>query len=335
MHVQLLIDAIVRQTTTLIAQLATVGGVRAPLAHIANQVFLSLSKELEVQGVSRKVGADMFGMALRAYQKKIQRLSESATVRGRSLWEAVLDHLEQRGQATREDVLRRFRNDDGALVRGVLHDLVESGLLSCSGNGPQALYRRTTDEERAANFRKGTGLDEFLWVQLYRDGPASTESLAQRCGVKAHEASAALRRLQGEGRISVSDGQWAAFGFIVPLGSEAGWEAAMLDHYQALVRTLCARLSRIDEKTGISDGTGGSTYTIDVWPGHPLESEVVGTLARVRRDLSNLRERAASYNRECSIPPNYRSVVFYAGQCVTEQAPGAGAETGELGNEDD
>ena len=46
MNVKILIDSIVRQTTVLIAQLATSGGVRAPLAHVANQVFLDLSREL-------------------------------------------------------------------------------------------------------------------------------------------------------------------------------------------------------------------------------------------------------------------------------------------------
>jgi hypothetical protein len=36
MNAQVLIDGVVRHTTILIAQLATSGGVRAPLAHIAN-----------------------------------------------------------------------------------------------------------------------------------------------------------------------------------------------------------------------------------------------------------------------------------------------------------
>ena len=80
---QVLIDAVVRQTTVLIAQLATSGGVRAPLAHLASQVFLELARELEDQGVSRKVSADMFGMALRTYLRKIQRAKESSTDRGR------------------------------------------------------------------------------------------------------------------------------------------------------------------------------------------------------------------------------------------------------------
>ena len=82
MNVNVLIDSIVRQVTVLIAQLATSGGVRAPLAHVANQVFLDLANELESQGVSRKVSADMFGMALRAYIRKVRRLSESESYQG-------------------------------------------------------------------------------------------------------------------------------------------------------------------------------------------------------------------------------------------------------------
>lgn len=95
MNALVLIDSVVRQTTVLIAQLATSGGIRAPLARLANQVFLELANELESQGVSRKVSADMFGMALRSYLRRIQGLSESSTERGRTLWEVVLDYLSQ------------------------------------------------------------------------------------------------------------------------------------------------------------------------------------------------------------------------------------------------
>ncbi len=72
-----LIHAIVRQTTVLIAQLATSGGWRAPLAQLADQVFQDLVTELERQGVSRKVSADMFGMGLRTYQRRVRRITES------------------------------------------------------------------------------------------------------------------------------------------------------------------------------------------------------------------------------------------------------------------
>src|SRR3954454_14766320 len=141
MTIELLIHAIVRQTTILIAQLATSQGVRAPLAQVANQVFMDLVRELERQGLSRKVCADMFGMALRTYRRKIQRLSESSTERGRSLWEAVLSYVDDAGIATRADVLRRFHRDDEELVRGMLHDLCESSLLFRTGAGAGTAYR--------------------------------------------------------------------------------------------------------------------------------------------------------------------------------------------------
>lgn len=95
MDSRLLIDAIVRQTTVLIAQLATSGGGRAQLAHTANQVLLDLVDALKEQGLGNKVIADMFGMALRTYQTKLQRLSESRTDRGRSLWEALFAFVQE------------------------------------------------------------------------------------------------------------------------------------------------------------------------------------------------------------------------------------------------
>src|SRR5215831_2943586 len=148
MNVQLLIDGIVRQTTVLIAQLATAGGIRAPLAHLANQVFLDLARELDAQGVSRKVSADMFGMALRAYLRKLQRLGESSTEHGRSLWEAVYDFLRtNEGFVARSEVIRKFSRDEDAVVRGVLHDLTETGLVLQAGAGADALLRAATEEE--------------------------------------------------------------------------------------------------------------------------------------------------------------------------------------------
>ena len=86
MDPRILIDAIVRQTMVLIAQLSTIDGMRSPLSHVADEVFVGLVRELESQGVGKKVIADMFGLALRSYRQKVQRLSESVTQRGVTLW---------------------------------------------------------------------------------------------------------------------------------------------------------------------------------------------------------------------------------------------------------
>jgi hypothetical protein len=144
---QVLIDAIVRQTTVFIARLSTAAGVRLPLGHVADEVFAGLASELTQLGVSNKVIADMFGMALRSYRQKVQRLSESASSRGATLWNAVEAFLAEREWSTRSEVLEHFKSDDEVSVRGILNDLVESGLALRSGMRDNTRYRAATEDE--------------------------------------------------------------------------------------------------------------------------------------------------------------------------------------------
>jgi len=160
MNVNLLIDAITRQTMVLVAQLATMHGARAQLATVANQVFLDLVNELKHQGLGRKVIADMFGLSLRTYHDKVQRLSESATDRGRSLWEAVLGYLEEHEVASRADVLQRFCRDDEASVRGVLGRVTASRprKRSARWEGGRIRRRRTRSSgSRSTTTRRSRG----------------------------------------------------------------------------------------------------------------------------------------------------------------------------------
>jgi hypothetical protein len=321
MRTHVLIDAIVRQTTVLIAQLATAGGFRAPLAHIADQVFRDLARSLEEQGISRRVGADMFGMALRAYVRKVQRLGESSTFRGRSLWESVLSFISEHGLVTRRDVLERFHRDDQTLVRGVLRDIVESGLAFVSGAGDEAVFRASTaDEVRDARKRIGDGTDELVWALVYREGPLARAELRERAGLPADDFEPCIGRLIAAGRVRERDGVFSASEFVVPLDAEAGWEAALFDHYHALVRTLCCRLNPDAQLQELpAESIGGSTYTFDVWPGHPLYDDVLASLARMRRAQSELRKRVEAHNALHGTPDTFLQVVSYMGQSVLRQ----------------
>jgi len=322
MTVELLIQAIVRQTTILIAQLATAGGTRAPLASVAHQVFLDLVRELERQGVSRKVSADMFGLGLRTYQRKIQRFTESATDKGRSLWVAVLDHIGERGSVTRAELLVHFAGDDDGQVRAVLHDLCESGLVTVSGTGSGITYRATPEEElaRLRQTQKNEGLDELLWALVYREGPLSFADLAGQ-PIDAEELSQALRRLVEGGRVvfSEADGSYRAKTLVLPLGSSVGWEAAVFDHFKALVNTITGRLGLDRSSPTLADRTGGSTYTLDVWSGHPHADEAYETLRALRHRLGELRAKVEAYNEQHPVPEDYTQVLLYVGQCLIKQ----------------
>lgn len=323
MTVELLIHAIVHQTTILIAQLATLGGARAPLAQVANQVFLELARELERQGVSRKVSADMFGLGLRTYRRKIQRLSESATERGRSLWEVVLEYVREHEKVTRGELLLRFSLDDEAQVRAVLRDLCDSQLVVAEGT-PNPTYRASTDEELLAlrSIQTEEGVDELVVALMYREGALTLEEIAARVQIGPGVIEGPVGRLVSSGRIQMKlvEGlpRYEARALVVPLGAEVGWEAAVFDHFKAVVRTILLRLGE-NGATSLKDEVGGSTYTLDIWPGHPLAEDVRGTLKSVREMLGELRERVRTYNQSTPRPEQYSRVVVYTGQSLIEE----------------
>lgn len=330
MNVNALIDAIVRQTTVLIAHLATAAGVRAPLAHVANQIFLDLVTELRNQGVGGKVIADMFGMALRTYHARVRRLSESATDRGRTLWEAVLAYVQEQDLVQRTKVLHRFRYDDEATVRGVLNDLVESGMIFRAGRGERTVYRAAQPGDVADATADPVEADATLvLVAINRFQPVTRADLAQVVRLEEGALTIALERLEGDGRATReaarSGDLWRCEECVIPFGTPVGWEAAVFDHYQALVTALCTKLRIGDTRARRDDAIGGSTYGLDVWPGHPLEEEVYTMLNQVRAQVSEVRQRVEAHNQANAAPSSgCNRVIFYVGQTVLGDEPAGG-----------
>jgi hypothetical protein len=106
---------------------------------------------------------------------------------------------------------------------------------------------------------------------------------------------------------------------VIPLGATFGWEAAVFDHFKAVVGTVLTRLQASQAAPLPHDRVGGSTYTIDLWKGHPLEEEVIGTLQRLRTLLSDLRQRVTDINNNEANPPPKDRVVIYVGQHVVNE----------------
>lgn len=329
MNVNLLIDSIVRQTTVLIAQLATVSGGRPSLAHTANQVFIDLVRELKDQGVGSKVIADMFGLALRTYHDRVRRLQESATYGGRSLWEAVLEFVQDRGTVLQADVLARFRHDDALTVRGVLHDLVESGMVFQSGRGSRTAYRAASADELALPdaIDAVAARTNLVWVAVNRLGPATANEVREMVPMSSDAVQAALESLLAEGKIRVAESngkdsegpRYLAQGCVIPTDASSGWEAALFDHYQAVVTAISTKL-RLGGSGESSEHVGGSTYSYFVWPGHPLEQEVLGLLRRLRSEAASLRQRVDAYNEQADRKrEDMTRVIAYVGQTLVEQ----------------
>ena len=323
MNVTILVDAIVRQTTVLIAQLATGTGRRATLAHTANQIFASLVRELRTQGVSNKGIADMFGLSLRTFHNRVSRLSESKTERGHSLWEALYTHIEKRGPVTRAEVLQRFSADDDTLVRGVLRELVESGLVFRSGAGDSTFFRVARPDEypQADAAEKLERLASMLWVAVKRYGPVTRDALAEIVPAREREMDDALARLIADGRIEAQqengEPAYVTQEFLIPVGSSVGWEAAVFDHYQALVTTITTKLRLSGRHSAPDDWVGGSTYSIELTREHALFEEVVGFLRSTRERAVALRRRVEELKRQLPEQSGTAlNVIIYVGQTV-------------------
>jgi hypothetical protein len=325
-NTQVLIDAIVQQTMVFIAQLATAGGVRAPLARVAGQVFLDLTSELQNQGVKKKVIADMFGMALRTYHRRTRELKESQTEAGRTLWDATLAFLRERQAVSALEVQRRFRHDDSEVLRGILSDLVNSGLVFRSGRGDGAIYRVVDEADLGSEVASdgATAVDYIVWLAVYQSGPLTLSALTELCKVGSERCESSLERLLRDGRVARStDTEPALYEskeFDVPFGSEQGWEAAVLDHFRALVTAVGMKLAAGRSSSGALDTVGGSTFSFDVVPGHPLEQEALGILSRHRSELEELRRRVDLQNSQAPPWQGLRRVVHYMGQYVRQEA---------------
>lgn len=243
MNIAVLIDAIIRQTSVLVARLAVAGG-RPSLAHTPNQVFIEVVRELKQQGVGNKVIADMFGMALRTYHDRVRRLEHEARYGGCSLWEAVLGYIREAGPVPQSDVVLRFRNEDALTLRGVLKDLVDSGHVMRTGRGPTVILQSAealvpSASPSAESDPRGRRVANLVWVTVNRLGACSFSQICEQ--VPSHEAELhrALELLVKEGKLhtTCSEGKvrYIAGECVIPPRDPLGWEAAMFDHYQAMV----------------------------------------------------------------------------------------------------
>lgn len=332
----LLIDAIVRQTTVLIATLATTSGQRAQLAHVANSVFADLVFELRAQGVGNKVIADMFGMALRTYHRRVARMSASRTEQGRSLWEAVLRHIQERRSLPKSALFEHFYLDDEAVLRSVVNDLVDAGLVQRTGrDGATTFEAAEVTREAEDGIAPRRRLAAMALVALHRGGPLDLGGLAEVVPADASELRAAVEQLAQDGSITVRKrGGRTLYGCdrcVIPFGDGAGWEAAVLDHYRAMVSALVAKLRDGRHQAALADQTGGSTFVFDLHRGHPLEQEVLGYLQRMREEGLRLRSALDRHAAENAAPAGVSPlrVIAYVGQGVVE------TELGEEGGADE
>jgi hypothetical protein len=221
---------------------------------------------------------------------------------------------------SRREIVERFPRDPEGDLAAVLNDLVEQGLVLATGRGPGTRYRLPSEADRAliASGEREESLEALTWLSVYRQ-PSTASRLAAQLTVEEAAVKRALASLQADGRVLEKDGMFSAESCVVPVGAEAGWEAAVFDHFAAMSRAVAAKLRRGRPRSEQDDVVGGATLTFEVPKGSELEPEVLGMLARVRAQANELWQRSQElHERQPTAPEERIKVTFYFGQNVEE-----------------
>lgn len=314
MSLQSLSRALIRDTATLVAAVATRESARMPLGPLADRFFHGLACELHAMQIRRRVAADMFGMVPRAYLRKVRRAEESVTDHGYSLWQAVYEYIASTQGVELIELTRRFHRDDEGVLRGVLSDLRESGLVDSAGRGGSSVFTATAGSELGARLAQRDGSsDELVWAVIYREGPLYRETLNQVVGLPDAELEGILLRLKESGRIyerPKRDRVLLCSTTTVPdLDTAENWEASVFEHYHAVTRALSTLLVK-----PLAENTAAATLTFNLWPGHPMAVEVERMYQTMRSDATALRARVDAFNAT-SPPRRLERVVVYLGMC--------------------
>jgi len=170
-----------------------------------------------------------------------------------------------------------------------------------------------------------------VWLELAVTSGKTRADLLVR--LSEHEASLdeALKILVEDGRV---ESQWVdgvecfrSSPVLIPVGQEAGWETAVLDHFKAVCTAMISKLAAGGSRRAQDHLIGGTTLSFDLSPGHPFEGEVKGLLRRVRGEVSELWQRVAEHNAKAPPPEDcLERVVFYVGQNLVVPEPEPGAE---------
>ncbi|HEX3597394.1 MAG TPA: hypothetical protein VHU80_19940, partial [Polyangiaceae bacterium] len=210
-------------------------------------------------------------------------------------------------------------NDPEQDVAAVLVDLINQGLVYSTGKGKNAVYGASSEVDRgriAENARTET-VTSMVWLALYRR-PSTRAELGAALPFSATLVDQAVDGLVAEGRVRRDGATLSAESFVVPVGAEQGWEAAVFDHFSAVASAIAAKVRR-GARSDAGDVVGGATLTFEVAPGHPNLDEVYGLLARIRRDVNDVWARVMQHNERHALDEAHKiKVTVYFGQNVND-----------------
>lgn len=322
-----LVERIVPLVAELFATLSSRDPLRMHFADIAGKTLLDIVQTLRSDGISQEAIAASLEMTITGFRAKMKKLTqeyeepgeEPGAGRPRTLLERVHAHVYEHGGdscgARFQDIAAAFSGIKPDSLGGVLHFLVQSRVLSVTGRGTTREYFAVPQQRADA----ATLADAV--VTLYRDGPLTAEELAHRLEVTLPMAREFVERLDAKGQLETidqptGDRAYRATTYHVPVSSTEGYEAALWDHLQAVLRSINKKIRLGRYNATLHDVNGGTTFSFDVAAQSPLYDELSGFLKRMRVEMEDFRDRALA---EAPAPSEEaKRITLYTGQMVED-----------------
>ncbi|MEZ4267485.1 MAG: hypothetical protein R3F39_13990 [Myxococcota bacterium] len=320
-----LVERMVPLVAELFATLKVTDPLRMDFAGIAEKTVHDLVGVLRQEGLTNEEIAAALDLSIAGFYRKVKDLRETYSpgegTRRPTLWEHVYDFvLEQSGGSgdrpvTYTAIEARFPQLTPERLGAMLRYLVRFGRLSMTGHGASRRYRIVEREQPT-----GATYHDAV-VTLYRDGPLTRVELAQRLETDEDACDAWLARLRDAGRLEETTvgrqkTRYRATGYHIEPDEPAGYEAALWDHFQAVVRAICMKVRLGATQASMRDLIGGTTFSFDLPVDDPLYAEISGFLAETRQRMEAWLVR----HGEMEPRPGARSVrvTIYTGQMVEE-----------------
>lgn len=297
----LLIRTLFELTAQMSVDVIHASGARPDLKHIMDEVFMTFAEQFHEIGLPRSVAADMFGLVVRSYLKRIQNYEENRGEVSQPLWKRILLLIAEEPNIDLETLLSRFPVGYVKSVKTSLNDLCDQGVLVETRR--RKVVRYTIGLDTQVEEDKYEQVKQFVWLLIFNaKQPLTHEKISQTLHpvYSGELIEQCLGDLIAEGR--VAQNQSTTPSSYVNNGQETpppfGWESAVYMHLHAVFNALMLKLNMMihDDAPNVPGHyIGGSTWTFRLWEGHPMEDEVLNTLSQQREAMQVLFERSKTH----------------------------------------
>jgi len=299
--------------------------------------------ELRRRGVPQGIIAEMFetsAESIRCWTRRWEgKLERERDLQPLSAWRltALVRLQASRGQWIPIDELRAGRciKCYDTWFHAMIRELEDAHILERSADGLRCRVAAPARLREAFPARDVEVEAHLVWACIYRHGPVGLTELASLMDLSLPEIMNHVALLEASGRIALDTEdeplRWGASCFEAPPGEPARWESALYDHFSAVFDAVICRLDPAAPPPW-KEATSGSTYSFDLWPGHPEEQRVRALLNTIRETVrpvvTDHRQHLDDGVVEVPSQSEIYRVVLYLGQGVVQ--PGVGASRAEV-----